>query len=71
MVRANKDEYETLKDMEEKIDEAWSIISDCVPNSIIVGHDLSGEFKAFAYDLQTISKRAAKLREVYWEILNK
>lgn len=71
MVRANKEEMETIQSMEEKIDEAWSIISDCVPNSIIVGHDLRGEFKRFAADLQVLSKRAAKLREAYWEVLNK
>lgn len=71
MIRVNKEELKTLKDMEEKINEAWNIISDCVPNSIIVGHNLRGEFKAFAYGLQTLSKKATKLRSAYEENLNK
>ena len=67
----NKEELETLTAMEEKIDEAWNIIGDCIPKSIIIGHDLRGEFKSFAYDLQTLSKKAAKLRSAYEENLNK
>ena len=67
----NREELETLRAIEEKIDEAWNIIDACIPKSIIVGHDLRGEFKEFAYDLQTLSKKAAKLSSVYEEKLNK
>lgn len=67
----NKEELEVLRAMEEKIDEAWNIIGDCIPKSIIVGHDLRGEFRAFENHLQTISKKAAKLRSVYEDNLNK